>query len=260
MKRIALTFAFVLVAAQAVAAADAVLGFEGRMFKNDKEETLGYQFLMPSAVAENRAGDDKFPLVIFLHGAGERGTDLSKVLIHGVRTFATDEMRKKHPCFVIAPQCPAEKKWVEVDWSLDSHQMPETVSDSLRLTLDLVESLQKRFPIDSNRIYVTGLSMGGYGTWDLLQRYPDRFAAAAPVCGGGDPAFAKRCAKVPVWAFHGAKDTAVKPERSRAMIAAIEAAGGKPKYIEYPDVGHNSWVNAYGTPELYDWMFAQRKK
>lgn len=260
MIKLALPVAFVLVTAQAVSAADAVVGFEGRMFKNDKDEALGYQFLLPQAVAENRAGDEKFPLVIFLHGAGERGTDLSKVLIHGVRTFATDEMRKKHPCFVIAPQCPAEKKWVEVDWSLDSHTMPETNSDSLRLTLELVESLQKRFPIDANRLYVTGLSMGGYGTWDLIQRFPDRFAAAAPVCGGGDPAHAKRIAKLPVWAFHGAKDTAVKPVRSREMIAAMKSAGGEPNYTEYPDVSHNSWVNAYGTPELYDWMFAQKRK
>jgi predicted peptidase len=136
--------------------------------------------------------------------------------------------------------------------------MPENISDPLRLTMALVASLETEYPVDTNRLYVTGLSMGGYGTWDAIQRFPAKFAAAVPVCGGGDATAAKAIAKVPVWAFHGAKDTAVKPERSRDMIAALKAAGGAPKYTEYPDVGHNSWVNAYNTPELYEWMFAQK--
>ena len=249
-------------AASALPAADFDLStrFTQEVFKNDKGESLKYRFLKPASLAPSAGGASKFPLVVFLHGAGERGDDNAKQLIHGVTKFATDEYLKKYPCFVIAPQCPTGKRWVEVDWSLDSHRMPETVSESLRLTMELIASLEKSFPIDSNRLYVTGLSMGGYGSWDAIQRFPERFAAAVPVCGGGDTQQAKKIAKIPVWAFHGAKDTAVKPQRSRDMIAAMKEAGGEPKYTEYPEVGHNSWVSAYNTPELYEWMFAQKLK
>ena len=121
-------------------------------------------------------------------------------------------------------------------------------------------ALQKEFSIDATRLYVTGLSMGGYGTWDALQRYPDRFAAAVPICGGGDVKQAKKIAQIPIWAFHGDKDTAVPVERTRSMIAALKEAGGMPKYTEYPDVGHDSWTATYKDPALHEWMFAQRLK
>jgi predicted peptidase len=128
------------------------------------------------------------------------------------------------------------------------------------MALEAIEQLQKEFSIDAARLYITGLSMGGYGVWDAIQRHPDRFAAAAPICGGGDPAQAKRISDIPLWAFHGAKDTAVKPQRSREMIEAIKAAGGDPKYTEYPDAEHNSWSPTYANPDFYAWLFAQRKK
>ena len=125
----------------------------------------------------------------------------------------------------------------------------------------LIEKSIKELPVDPKRVYITGLSMGGYGTWDLVARRPDLFAAAAPVCGGADEAHGRRGSRTsPIWAFHGAKDTAVKPARSRNMIAALEKAGGKPKYTEYPDVGHNSWDPAYKDPELFKWLFAQKKE
>ena len=127
------------------------------------------------------------------------------------------------------------------------------------MTLLLIETLLKEQPIDPKRIYITGLSMGGYGTWDLMVRRPELFAAAAPVCGGADEATAEKIKHIPVWAFHGAKDTAVKPQRSRNMIEALKKAGASPKYTEYADVGHDSWNPAYKDPEFYKWLFAQSK-
>jgi predicted peptidase len=123
----------------------------------------------------------------------------------------------------------------------------------------LVESMLKDLSIDPKRIYITGLSMGGYGTWDLIGRRPDLFAAAVPVCGGGDEGIAHTIKDIPVWAFHGAKDTAVKVSRTRNMIAALEKVGAKPRYTEYPDVAHDSWSLAYEDPELFRWLFAQAK-
>jgi len=223
-------------------------------FESGKEKLL-YQVMKP----ENPAPATKYPLVIFLHGAGERGSDNDLQLVHGVKDFANSESRKSYPCFLIAPQCPNEKKWAEVDWSADSHQRPEKPSDPATLLLKLIDSLPTQLPIDTNRIYITGLSMGGYGTWDLIARKPDLFAAAVPVCGGGDEKDASIISKIPIWAFHGSKDTVVKPQRSTNMIEAIKKAGGNPKLTLYPEVGHNSWVNAYSDPEMLKWLFNQKK-
>jgi predicted peptidase len=197
--------------------------------------------------------------VIFYHGAGERGDDNVKQLVHGMNDFASDDIMAKYPCFVVAPQCPNGDQWVDVPWSADSHKMPEKPTEPMRLSLELITSLQSEFSIDASRLYVTGLSMGGFGTWDAIQRYPNRFAAAVPICGGGDTEFAKQLLHVPIWAFHGEADTAVKPLRSRDMIAAIKAAGGSPKYTEYPGVGHNSWAATYANREMYAWLFSQKK-
>jgi predicted peptidase len=241
--------------ASIAAAADNRDRFEARTF-DDRGFTLPYRLLKPK---EYDAGQN-YPLVVFLHGAGERGNDNTKQLVHGMNDFASDEIMAKYPAFVLAPQCPDDRKWVEVDWTLDSHTLPHEPSVSLEATLKLVESLQKEFSIDKSRIYLTGLSMGGYGVWDLLARRPEEFAAAAPICAGGDPAYAARMKNVPIWAFHGDQDTVVKPKRSREMIEAIKAAGGEPKYTEYPGVGHNSWAQTYADPALYKWLFAQRRK
>jgi predicted peptidase len=171
--------------------------------------------------------------------------------------FASDENMEAHPCFVIAPQCPGNQMWVDVPWSLDSHTMPEKATPGMRSTLELLDQTAADYSIDKNRIYVTGLSMGGFGAWDIVQRYPKKFAAAVPICGGGDTAEAKTIKDVPIWAFHGDKDTAVKTSRSRDMIAAIKKAGGDAKYTEYKGVGHNSWSRTYANKEVYDWLFKQ---
>ena len=231
--------------------------YEARVFKNEHGEQLHYRLLLPPGY--DAKGTTKYPLVLFLHGAGERGADNVKQLIHGTKEFAKPANREKYPAFVLAPQCPDGKRWVEVDWTLDAHQQLPADSDSIKLVLQLITSLQKEYRIDQHRQYVTGLSMGGFGTWDLVTRHPEMWAAAAPVCAGGDEAVAAKCAKIPIWAFHGDQDTVVKPHRSRKMIEAIKQAGGEPRYTEYPGVGHNSWAPAYADPKLLEWMFAQKR-
>jgi predicted peptidase len=229
--------------------------YEARMFQ-DGGLTLPYRLLMPKALA----AEQKFPLVIFLHGAGERGNDNKLQLVHGLNDFAADEIMDKYPAFVVAPQCPSGKRWVEVDWGLDKHSQPERPSESLVLTFKLIDTLRKVLPIDEGRIYITGLSMGGFGVWDALARRPELFAAAAPVCGGADLATAGKIKAIPIWAFHGDKDGVVKPHRSRDMIAALKAAGSTPKCTEYSGVGHDSWTATYRDAALYEWLFAQRKR
>ena len=228
------------------------LPLEKRVYKDEAGKSIPYRLLKPV----NYDAGEKYPLVLFLHGAGERGTDNEAQLVHGVKAFV--ERAEKYPCFLVAPQCPNNAKWVDVDWSGDKHTLPETMSEPLRLSLEALDALSKEFSIDPQRIYVTGLSMGGYGTLDAVSRRPNYFAAAVPTCGGGDEAQAKRVHHVPMWFFHGAKDTAVKPERSRNMVAALKAAGGKPKYTEYPNEGHGSWVPAYKDDEMVAWLFAQK--
>lgn len=228
---------------------------EKKTFVDPLGHKLHYRLLKPETVEPGK----KYPLVIFLHGAGERGEDNTKQLVHGIADFAKPENRKARPCFLIAPQCPEFHRWVEVDWSAPAHTQPANPSEPAALVLDLLAQLTRDLPIDTKRLYLTGLSMGGYGTWDLIARRPELFAAAVPICGGGDEATAPRIAKLPIWVFHGAKDGAVKPERSRNMIAAIEKAGGKPRCTEYPNEGHASWVPAYRDPEMHQWLFAQQR-
>jgi poly(3-hydroxybutyrate) depolymerase len=151
-------------------------------------------------------------------------------------------------------------RWANMDWSAKAGGMAKEPSVPLKLTLEALAALRKEFSVDEKRLYVTGLSMGGYGTWDVISRYPTLFAAAAPVCGGGDESVAPLIAKVPIWCFHGDADKTVPPERSRNMIEALRRAGGEPKYTEYPGVGHNSWDKAYAEPELATWLFEQRKR
>ncbi len=248
-------FALVL-PGRSLLAADPREVFEARVFSGGEGKKLNYRLMRPQDYDASR----KYPLVLFLHGAGERGDDNVAQLVHGMADFAKDENRAKYPCFVLAPQCPKGQKWSDADWSSDRSELPAKPSEAMQLTLDVIAALQKEFSIDDHRLYVTGLSMGGYGTWDLIARFPERFAAAVPVCGGGDEKQAKRLVRIPIWAFHGDQDMAVKPIRSRNMIAAIKEAGGEPKYTEYPGVGHDSWVKAYSDPEMLKWMFAQSRK
>ena len=230
--------------------------FEGRKFVGRHLE-LRYQLLAPAAAA----GKGKLPLVVFLHGAGERGDDNLAQLKWCVKDFAADTQRAKHPCWVAVPQCPADQQWFPYGSPPQSApKRPAEPTPSLGAVLELTRSLLANRPIDPARIYLMGLSMGGYGTWDALARAPELFAAAVPICGAADAADAERVKNVPVWAFHGAKDDVVPVQGSRGMVAALKAAGARTvKYTEYPDVGHNSWTPAFKEAELLPWVFAQRR-
>ena len=213
------------------------------------------QLLAPPAIEPGR----RYPLVVFLHGAGERGRDNEKQLKYLPTWMTEPALRERHPCFLLAPQCREDERWVDISWA-DKKSTPQgpPTTDMLAVIAALNAVIAAE-PVDPGRIYLTGLSMGGYGTWDLAARQPERFAALLPICGGGDEATAPRLAKLPIWCFHGDADKVVPVERSRTMIAAVRAAGGDPKYSELPGVGHDSWTPAYRDPAVLDWMFAQAK-
>ena len=227
--------------------------FEARDFECPDGAKLRYRLLAPPTLELGK----KYPLVVFLHGAAERGDDNVTQLKHGAPAFAKPEAREKFPAFVFAPQCPKDKKWVETVWSGTKGTAPADPGPMETCVLAAVESLLNEFPIDRDRVYVTGISMGGFATWDLVTRYPDRFAAAVPVCGGGDREKASVAKRVPVWAFHGLEDKVVVPARSQEMIAGVRAAGGKAVLTEYPGVAHDSWTFAFSEPNLLPWIFAQ---
>lgn len=179
--------------------------------------------------------------MLFLHGAGERGNNLKQLKKHGPPKIVT---RKELPFIIASPQCPKN------DWWSD----PQRIEGLNTLIDDLI----KRYPIDKQRIYLTGLSMGGYGTWHLAAAYPDKFAAIAPICGGGNPKDAGKLANLPTWAFHGAKDNVVPLERSQEMVDALKKAGGDVTFTVYPNANHDSWTKTYNNPELYKWLLSHK--
>ena len=229
---------------------------EARTYASTNGATLGYRFHAPANLEQGR----RYPLVLFLHGAGERGDDNVLQQVHGVWPILSYMKEKKIDGYLIAPQCPKGKRWVETPWDASSHKMPKGPSESMKLVLELLDKTLKECPVDERRVYVTGLSMGGYGTWDIVQRYPNLFAAAMPLCGGGDPALAHVMRDVPIWAFHGDCDKAVPVRRSRQMVSALWECDGNVRYREYPGVGHNCWDAAYSDAAVLDWFFSQRRK
>jgi predicted peptidase len=241
--------------AQNIYAANIADRFQARIYNSKKQTRLPYRLLVP----KNYARTIKYPLVLFLHGSDERGTDNKKQLYVGLDVFASEAMTERYQCFIAAPQCPTDMKWADVDWKADRHTMRDIPTEALAMAIELVRELPKEFSIDTSRVYVTGYSMGGYGSWEAIQRRPDLFAAAVPVCGGGDESQAARIARIPVWAFHGALDQIVKVARSRNMVNSIVMAGGMPRYTEYPDINHFCWGLAFSNPEMFDWLFKQRK-
>jgi predicted peptidase len=230
--------------------------YEPREYVGKSGKPLKYRLIKP---VDYKFGK-KYPLVLFLHGAGERGDDNAATLRHAAKDFSNPQTRSKYPAYVVIPQCPTGKKWSEVDWSKDSSELPEEPSDAMQSIKELIDDMIENAGVDRNRIYITGLSMGGYGTWDAIARYPGFFAAAAPICGGGDPKTVDKFKSLPIWCFHGAKDPVVKVIRSREMIEALQKVGSNAKYTEYPEAQHDSWTQTYSNPELFDWMFAQRRE
>lgn len=196
---------------------------------------LGYWLYLPEDYQPE--GRKKFPLVLFLHGSGERGSDLDKVLIHGPpRLIAAG---RDFPFIVVSPQCPEQQVW------------------NTDILSRLLDELEQNHAVDSRRIYVTGLSMGGFATWSLAASTPFRFAAAAPICGGGRPEWSYQLKNLPISVYHGEKDEGVKLERSQEMVDAIKAAGGDVRLTVYPGVGHDSWTQTYDDPTFYEWLLSK---
>lgn len=216
---------------------------------------MPYRLVAPATV---RTGE-RYPLVVFLHGAGERGSDGVSALQHFADRMATPAMRVRFPCYILAVQCPSGLRWMDADWSSAAPPAfsPEPSVPMAAAIAALRRTVQDH-AVDPSRIYLTGLSMGGYGAWDLAARHPEWFAAVVPVCGGGDPSTASRLSAVPIRAVHGARDAVVPPARTRAMVDAVRAAGGQVGFLE-PDCGHDSWTVAYTPEGTLDWMFAQRR-
>jgi len=240
--------------------------YQARRFTNAKGDTLPYRLFVPKDYDPGK----KYPLVLFLHGGGERGSNNRAQLRQaGSRLWAATEIQQRWPCFVVVPQCPVGDYWgvreIVGTSREDRHLGGEREYCPIRSVWSILDALEKEFPIDTDREYVTGLSMGGRGTWETLKYNPHRFAAAIPICAGLRPlsdddltALAKKTVHIPLWIFHGTDDPIVPVEYSRKMVAALRAAGGSPRYVEYPGVLHNSWLKAYVEPGLADWLFAQR--
>ncbi len=222
-----------------------------------------YRILFP----ENYDMHKKYPLVLFLHGSGERGNDNEKQLTHGARVFLTDEARSKFPCIVVFPQCATESTWGSV--TVDRTKTPlvfdfnytRELKAPLQGTIDLVKKIIKEEAVDKKRVYIAGLSMGGMGTFEAVYKFPKLFAAAMPICGGGDvKRYDKRVVKIPFWVFHGAVDAVVDVKYSREMVEKLKTIGASVKYSEYPGVNHNSWDNAFAEPDFLSWMFSNARK
>jgi predicted peptidase len=225
----------------AVASPQSIQELQGRLtpcsFERKITRTVGYRYLF--YLPQGYSPQIPIPLLLFLHGAGERGHELNLVRKHGPPKLI--DRGKSFPCIVVSPQCPANRWW---DAENLNSLLDEIVSD---------------YAVDINRIYVTGLSMGGFGTWTLGVTHPDRFAALAPICGWGEPFAAFRLKDMPIWAFHGAKDPIVPLTKGQEMINAVERAGGSPKFTIYPEADHDSWTETYDNPEFYRWLFEQVK-
>ncbi|MBI1807344.1 MAG: dienelactone hydrolase family protein [Ignavibacteria bacterium] len=219
--------------------------FRALMFDSVSGQPMPYRLFIPRSYDQRQ----RYPLVLWLHGARGRGKDnisnISGGNSPGTHVWIRTENQAKHPCFVVAPQCPDGEFWDD---------------DRLDRVVALLKELQTLHPIDSLRFYVAGQSMGGIGTWRMIARYPDVFAAALPLCGEGDTSTAKRIAAIPIWAFHGDSDEIAPVEQTRRMVAALRRAGGTPTYTKYHDAHHDIWLKVFDEPTLLPWVFAQRRQ
>lgn len=257
--------------------------------------TLGASLPYRLFIPENYTRQQKYPLILTLHGVGESGTDNSAHVQKNrvAEIWAEDSTQKKQKCFVVSPQCPSNDKWVNVPAWTNVYYSTQTLAQtaSLARAVALVDSLIKEFPIDTNRLYITGLSMGGFGTWDVLARHPGKFAAAIPLCGGSDTSKAQQIKNTPIWTFHGAVDGTVPPTATRSMMTRLQSlgcplikytaqynnyfagstitrtaltdsidSGATTLFCEYPDGDHGIWTNTYNEPLIARWLFKQKKQ
>ncbi|HVI47084.1 MAG TPA: prolyl oligopeptidase family serine peptidase [Chitinophaga sp.] len=239
--------------------------YSNELFISNNGDSLRYRLLKPT----NHDIHKKYPLIIFLHGAGERGWDNNAQLLHGGEMFLRDSIRDRYQAYVLFPQCPPGATWAPMHIKHDSATGKIIQADfpiegaptrPAAALLKLIDSLRNSGKIDNRRIYIGGLSLGGMGTFYMITTHPEIFAAAFPICGAGNSAAADRFAKkVPIWIFHGDADPVVPVEASRAYNTRLKELGANVKYTEYPGVGHNSWDNVFVEPGLMKWLFSNRK-
>jgi len=229
-----------------------------------KGDTLPYRILFP----KNFDPTKKYPLLLVLHGAGERGNNNEAQLKYGTKLFLNDTIRDRYPAIIVLPQCSANSFWSNVKMETDSatkkmkwiFQVDAPPTKAMQLLLGLTDDFLDKPYVNKHKVYVGGLSMGGMGTFEIIGRKPNIFAAAFSICGGDNTLNAKKYAtKVPLWIFHGEKDSVVPFEHSEVMVQAIKEAGGDPKYTLYPNDNHNSWNDAFAEPELFPWLFSHSK-
>lgn len=209
---------------------------------------------------ERRHGG-KYPLIVFLHGAGERGFDNVAQLKSLPQRLAAEDEQEKYTCFLLAPQCPPKMDWSSETVLIDSTSTAGQKTILLDLVYQLILDISAKHSIDTNRIYITGYSMGGYGTWSMLARYSDLFAAASPLCGGGDPKSVEKFAHIPLWVVHGDADQVIPVTESRKMVEALRMNGGRPEYQELHNVKHDCWSITYNqTDKMLEWLFKQKNE
>ena len=213
---------------------------EAHLFEKQVVKTLRLKYLL--FLPQEYASHKQWPLILFLHGAGERGDDLNMIKKHGIPKVV--EERPDLPFITVSPQCPEESWWTEQTEALSA----------------LLDEIVNDYPVDRTRIYLTGLSMGGYGTWSLALREPERFAAIAPICGGlfGPAGVVSALKEMPIWAFHGAKDPVVPIEQQERLVRVLQECGGNIRFTVYPEAEHDSWTEPYNNPALYEWFLEHR--
>jgi predicted peptidase len=253
--------AFIAVLICFIAGAQDLSLFKAGVFVQ-KSDTLLYRYLLP----ENYDASKKYPLVIFLHGAGEKGNDNETQLIHGANVFLRDDVRSNYPAIVIFPQCPENQSWANYRFDKDSTgkrifelRPDEPPTRPLEMVEELISHLKKQYPVDKKRIYVGGLSMGGMGTFEIARRNPKLFAAAFPICGATDARIAKKIKNISWWIFHGAKDDVVPPTSSMQIADALKNEKADVRFTLYPEANHNSWDPAFAEKDLFPWLFSKKK-
>jgi predicted peptidase len=224
-------------------------------------DTLRYRLLLP----DNYDASKKYPLILFLHGSGEKGNDNEKQLLHGGNLFLRDDIRSSFPAIVVFPQCPEGSRWANYRL-LDSAGKKAFVlqkdlppSKTMLLLEALLQQFKKDFRLQDKKLYVGGLSMGGMGTFEITRRNPKLFAAAFPICGAADASSAKGVKKISWWIFHGGKDDVVPAASSIEMADALKKAGADVRLTIYPEATHNSWDSAFAEKDLLPWMFSKHK-
>lgn len=227
------------------------------VYTNTQGRTLSYRLGVPQFPETGR----RYPMLLFLHGSGECGTDNLKQIKVGLPALLNQLLKSAEQMVIVAPQCQAGNWWVAQLARSADYAAPTEPTDSMAMSLELCRGIIAQGLVDPDRVYITGLSLGGFGVWDAIQREPEFFAAAVPICGGGDIRRVNLTREMPVWVFHGVEDKNVSVECSRRMVSALRESGNRRvKYTEYEKAGHNVWDRAYANPELTEWLLRQTRK